>query len=120
MIKTKAIRDKAEESDGLRVLVTRYHPRGIKKEHYDKWFRDLAPSRQLLDLYKNEYVTEDEFEEAYRAEMKEADAYVWLAILKNKHWSGQTVTLLCFEPPGEFCHRHILKEIIDPEAGEKP
>ena len=46
MIKTKAIRDKAEESDGTRVLVTRYHPRGTKKEHYDKWFRELAPSKK--------------------------------------------------------------------------
>ena len=29
-----------------------------------------------------------EFEEAYRAEMKEADAHVWLAILRNKHLVG--------------------------------
>ena len=36
MIRTKSIYDPKEESDGIRILITRYWPRGIKKEHFDK------------------------------------------------------------------------------------
>ena len=26
--------------------------------------------------------------------------------------NGETVTLLCYEPEGKFCHRHLLKEYL--------
>jgi len=37
MIKTKSIYDSIENSDGTRILITRYWPRRIKKEKFDKW-----------------------------------------------------------------------------------
>ena len=53
MIRTKSIYDPKEESDGIRILITRYWPRGIKKEHFDKWYKELSPSRGLLKKYKD-------------------------------------------------------------------
>ena len=52
MIKTKLIYDLKEESDDIRILITRYSPRGIKKEHFDRWHKELSPSRDLLKKYK--------------------------------------------------------------------
>jgi uncharacterized protein YeaO (DUF488 family) len=57
MIKTKSIYDPKEENDGIRILITRYWPRGIKKGHFDKWYKELSPSRDLLKRYKDKKMT---------------------------------------------------------------
>ena len=61
MIKTKSIYKPIEEEDGLRVLITRWYPRGVKREKYDIWVRELAPSAELLKRYKNTEVDWDDF-----------------------------------------------------------
>ncbi len=50
MVKTKCLYDPVEESDGDRILVTRYWPRGVSKERLSitDWLRNLALSR--LDI----------------------------------------------------------------------
>jgi uncharacterized protein YeaO (DUF488 family) len=49
MIKTKRWNEPAEASDGLRLLISRYRPRGVRKgeEPWAEWWRPLAPSREL-------------------------------------------------------------------------
>ncbi|MGH9997206.1 MAG: DUF488 family protein, N3 subclade, partial [Nitrososphaeraceae archaeon] len=39
MIKTKSIYVKKEDIDGTRILITRFYPRGIRKENFDRWYR---------------------------------------------------------------------------------
>ena len=56
MIRTKSIYDPKEENDGIRILITRYWPRGIKKEYFDKWYKELSPSRDLLKIYKDKKI----------------------------------------------------------------
>src|SRR5438309_1818424 len=48
-IRTKRWNDAPEPEDGLRVLVCRYRPRGVRKdqEPWDAWMEDLGPSREL-------------------------------------------------------------------------
>ena len=50
MTKTKCLYDPVEQSDGDRILVTRYWPRGISREHLaiTDWLRELAPSKELI------------------------------------------------------------------------
>jgi uncharacterized protein YeaO (DUF488 family) len=49
VIKTKSIYEPDEENnDGIRVLITRYYPRGVRKDKFDCWIRELSPSRDLL------------------------------------------------------------------------
>jgi uncharacterized protein YeaO (DUF488 family) len=53
VIKTKSIYDPSEENDdGIRVLVTRFYPRAIKKNKFDCWIRELSPSADLLNNYQ--------------------------------------------------------------------
>ena len=35
--------EKQENDDGVRVLTTRFCPRGIKKNKFDCWIRELSP-----------------------------------------------------------------------------
>ena len=49
MIKTKSIHDTPEASDGKRIVITHYWPRGYSKEKLDvtwdrPWRHELAPS----------------------------------------------------------------------------
>ncbi|HUO10294.1 MAG TPA: DUF488 family protein [Phycisphaerae bacterium] len=48
-ISTKRWEDPVEEGDGLRVLVCRYRPRGLRKEleNWAVWYPELGPSVEL-------------------------------------------------------------------------
>lgn len=113
MIKTKSVYDPIEESDGNRILVTRYWPRGLSKKRLllTAWLRNLAPSVELLCAWKSESISWKEYEVRYSKEMiaqrKEIDALV------QKAREG-IVTLLCFERENNpCCHRHLLKTMIE-------
>jgi uncharacterized protein YeaO (DUF488 family) len=114
MIKTKSIYDKNPNgNDGLRILIMRHHPRGVKKECYDYWLRELSPSKDLLKRYNEGKIMWDVFKPEFIAEIKynphAHKAIIWIRD-KNK---TQNITLLCKEKEGENCHRHIVKAIIE-------
>ena len=116
-IRTKSIHAPAADDDGLRVLVTRFHPRGVKKERYDLWCRDLAPSRELLKLHKEGRIRWDKFLRALYSEILEREAGRRMIIELNREGRKQNVTLLCHERDGVPCHRHLVKMLVaDPGA----
>src|SRR4051794_24153011 len=53
VIKTKSLRDPAEPSDGRRILIARFRPRGVARgeETWHAWDKRLAPSAALLDAF---------------------------------------------------------------------
>ena len=99
--------------DGLRVLVMRQWPRGVRKECVDVWLKEAGPSRALLDAYNHAGLAWEEFAERYRAEMLEERPTVLdqLRDLEKKHG---VLTLLCHErmPPSEHCHREVLVDLL--------
>ena len=113
MIKTKCIKSPKDESDGLRVLVTRYYPRPFKRTHFDVWEKYLAPSKELLKDWKEHKLTENEYTDRFLKEMQcEASQQAILSFAERG--KAETITLLCFEKEdGSFCHRHILKKLLD-------
>lgn len=110
LIRTKSIYKPKEESDGIRILVTRFYPRGVKKDHFDQWVRDLAPSAGLLKSYKLGERNWEEFTLSLLSELRSNAAS--LDIIYKLHGQSENVTLLCYEKDGDPCHRHILREII--------
>jgi len=50
-IHIKRIYEDPAKSDGIRILIDRLWPRGIKKEaaHLDEWAKDIAPSTGLRE-----------------------------------------------------------------------
>ena len=61
MIRTKSIYAPTDQEDGLRILITRFYPRGVRRERYDVWIRSLAPSADLLKRYKNTEINWNDF-----------------------------------------------------------
>ncbi len=113
LIKTKSIYKPIEEEDGLRVLITRYYPRGVKREKYDIWVRELAPSAELLKRYKNTKVNWDDFKITLLSELRDnIDSVEAIHALQSRS-NMQDVTLLCYEKDGCPCHRHMVKDLIE-------
>jgi len=44
----KSIYDPKSKNDGLRVLITQYWSRGVKKEMVNVWFKQLGTSNELI------------------------------------------------------------------------
>ena len=76
----------------------------------------LAPSEELLADYKAGKVDAAEFTKRFVMELKGRgftngkDLAASLARASN----GEDLILCCYEKKGEFCHRHILAEILRP------
>ena len=115
-IKLKSLRQSRESSDGLRILITRFRPRYVKKgnENWDAWYRELAPSRQLwYDYFKSNKIDWSHYRERFIEQMKDNPKSIelihWLAKFENN--DNNNVTLLCFCENEKSCHRSIVKEL---------
>jgi len=112
MLKTKSIYKPKEMEDGKRILVSRLHPRGVKKSQYDDWLKELSPSLDLIHEFKNDKITWKKFFSKYKKELeKNLKAIEILKDLRKKS-KTEHITLLCFEPEDTPCHRHILRDIL--------
>jgi uncharacterized protein YeaO (DUF488 family) len=108
------------ENEGLRLGTVRRPPRGVKKEdyarrdYYDVWLPDLAPSAELVGWLQSEPITDKRwaaFVKRYRAEMKDAKSDRLLALLAAL--SRQTnFSVGCYCETEERCHRSILRELF--------
>src|ERR1700687_1855492 len=104
------------DGDGLRVVVLRRWPRGVRTERIDVWLKAAAPSRQLLDAYNHAGLDWNEFEQRYRFEIS-AERPEVLDQLRSLEKEHGVLTLLCHEriPPREHCHRQVLVDLLSPQ-----
>ena len=95
-IKIKRVYDAAEESDGMRVLVDRLWPRGIRKTdlRYAVWAKDITPSSALRKLFHEDPDNDwDAFLTGYIRELESSEAFSkFIAMIKEKR--PACVTLL--------------------------
>ena len=126
MLRTKSVYSDPSDSDGLRILATRFRGRGMPSTLYDVWMPSLGPSEQLLEKIMKGRITWAAFAKAFQAELFEGgpiDARsktiknhgqkFTLRLIKRLAETGN-VTLMCHcdEATGQ-CHRHILKRVIE-------
>ena len=88
----KRIYDHAKPGDGLRVLVDRLWPRGIKKTdaQLDDWMKDVAPSDALRKWFGHKPDRFAEFSRRYKKELAGSESVKALRALGKK----KKVTLL--------------------------
>src|SRR5579872_1097729 len=111
MIKTeKTVYDKPEKSDGARILVMRFWPRGISKDKIDLWMKDLGTDKDLIKKWKSGKITWSDFRKEYKEELR--SKHDLLMDLADRSKKG-TITLLCSDKDAEHCHRTILAEEIN-------
>lgn len=126
MIKTKSVYSPVDrKKDGLRLLVTRFRGRGLRKTRYDVWMPSLGPSEQLLAKIFEEKISWSEFSREYKSELfmdgpvdercetiKNHGQKFSLRLIKKLANRGP-VTLLCHcDEEQEYCHRHLLRSVI--------
>ncbi|MFG1449888.1 MAG: DUF488 family protein [Thermoplasmataceae archaeon] len=111
-VKVKSIYEPKEPSDGIRVLITRYYPRGVKRENFDIWMRSLAPDQGLLKRYKEGSMTWSDFETEFYDEVKNRNQSIQDIEKIRSMTQEKNVTLLCFEKEGENCHRYLVQRIM--------
>ncbi|MEJ2689355.1 MAG: DUF488 domain-containing protein [Deltaproteobacteria bacterium] len=63
-------------SDGVRILVDRLWPRGLRKEEagIDEWMKDIAPSSELRKRFGHDPGRWEEFVVQYRRELEDNTA----------------------------------------------
>lgn len=63
--------EKPEKHDGVRLLVDRVWPRGVKKEdaQIDEWLKEVAPSTELRKWFRHDPDKWPEFKERYFREL---------------------------------------------------
>lgn len=109
--------------EGLRIGTVRRPPRGVpkadfgKRDYYDVWFPNLAPSAALMAQGRAAANAAEwkQFDQAYRREMAAPDAAHSLDLLAAlSHTSHFSVGCYC-EDEGR-CHRGILRELLAQRA----
>lgn len=73
----------------------------------------LAPTWNILNAYKHGNMTEKEYTIQYLHLLltREFDPEMFVSACRNDTF------LLCYESPGDFCHRRILAEWIELKTG---
>src|SRR5579864_3145109 len=112
MFKLKRIYEPATPEDGVRVLVERLWPRGVKKAsaHLDEWAKEVAPSGMLRKWFHHDPTRWDEFKRRYFRELDENEER-WRPLLTSV--SKGRVTLVYSSHDREHNNAVALKEYLD-------
>jgi uncharacterized protein YeaO (DUF488 family) len=112
MIRLKRAYEKSSRGDGLRILVERLWPRGVRKDALavNLWLKELAPSAGLRKWFNHDPEKWAEFRKRYRAELKgKADL---LALLRQRTEEGP-VTFVYAAHDETHNSAVVLKEFVE-------
>ena len=87
---------------------------------YSEHYSELAPDMKKVNYLHDQLVITDEMEKHFTEKYIEKLDYLKSEGILDKYVddlelrkSFQDVVLLCYEPPEEFCHRHILAKYLN-------
>lgn len=111
MFGIKRVYEKPDEGDGIRVLVDRLWPRGLKKEEakIDHWMKEIAPSGNLRKWFAHKEEHWQEFKSRYMKELKDKDELLKQLIDLGKN---KKVTLLYAAKDEERNNAQVLLEVL--------
>ena len=111
MFGIKRVYEKPDECDGIRVLIDRLWPRGLKKEEakIDHWMKEIAPSGNLRKWFAHKEEHWQEFKSRYRKELKDQDELLKQLIDLGKN---KKVTLLYAAKNEETNNAQVLLEVL--------
>jgi len=115
MLKLKRAYESPAKADGLRILVERLWPRGVRKDQaqIDVWLKEVAPSTALRKWYGHDPERWPEFQKRYRAELKKlGDVLTLLRYLAQ----NQTVTFVYAASDEERNSAVVLQAYLEQQA----
>ena len=109
-VRIQRVYEPATEQDGLRVLVDRLWPRGLRKDEvrYDVWAKQLAPSPDLRKWFDHDPQKYEEFSRRYRLELSGM-----LEELQDLTDRADTITLLYAARDPVCNHARVLQAFIE-------
>jgi uncharacterized protein YeaO (DUF488 family) len=109
-LRIKRAYDPPAPDDGVRVLVDRLWPRGLKRDHakLDAWLKEVAPSDKLRKWFGHDPAKWPEFQRRYRSELANNPE---LATLRDLIRRNPRVTLLFAARDTEHNNAAVLREI---------
>lgn len=110
-VRIKRIYEPASDDDGMRVLVDRLWPRGVRKADaaVDRWMKAVAPSPELRKWFGHDPARFDAFAAAYRDELERAPEAVGELLALAR--SGD-LTLLYGARDPECNHARVLADYL--------
>lgn len=111
-VRIKRIYSAPSQDDGLRVLVDRLWPRGIKKEnaHIDLWIKNIAPSTELRKWFSHDVNKWTEFQEKYKQELADNPSF---DSFKEQIADKPVVTLLFGAKDEEHNNAVVLASLLN-------
>ena len=118
-IHLKRVYEAAEPSDGVRVLVDRLWPRGIRKADlpYDVWAKEVTPSSELRTLYHRGEMPFAGFREGYAEELEASEGAAAFAERCREWLKTQNVTLLYAAKNQQENHAQVLAAWLRQKSG---
>jgi uncharacterized protein YeaO (DUF488 family) len=120
MIRIVRLGSSRAPDEGLRLGTVRRPPRGVPKadyarrDFYDVWVPDLAPSPALFSWIKSRPLTDANwrtYARRYRAEMRQPLAQRLIALLAALS-AGTNFSVGCYCEDESRCHRSLLRELL--------
>jgi uncharacterized protein YeaO (DUF488 family) len=113
-VRVRRIYDSSEPDDGLRILVDRVWPRGLRKDgaNLDEWTRDIAPSTELRKWYSHDPEKFDQFRSRYRRELEGFTRRAALEHLRTLLEEGNSLTLLTATTDLAHSNATVLAELL--------
>ena len=125
-VAVKRVYESVARTDGVRVLVDRLWPRGLKKSEVvlQEWLRDLAPSNELRKGFHAQPDRWLIFRKRYLKELKSPEAEKDLQKLYTLAHKRKRVTLLYASKNEQRNNAVVLKDLLDgmrkPPTGTGP
>ncbi|GAB1482478.1 DUF488 domain-containing protein [Treponema sp.] len=112
MILLKRAYDEVSPTDGIRILVDRLWPRGVKKNfaQIDIWLKEISPSTGLRKWFAHQIEKWEEFKLFYYDELDRNPEPVQRVIQLAMN---ETVTLVYGAKDTEHSHALALKSYLD-------
>ena len=83
-------------------------------------YKKLAPKYSFFIKYKNREIGEEEYtSEYYRLVLNNLDPQKVIEDINNLTNFANYIVLLCYEKPGDFCHRHIAAKWLSENTNFK-
>ena len=113
-LRVKRVYDAPSSDDGVRVLVDRLWPRGLKRDNanIDLWLKEVAPSDGLRRWFGHDPGRWVEFEKRYRAELAKNAQNV--AGLRDLLKGAKPLTLLYAAKDTEHNNAIVLRNFLLP------
>jgi uncharacterized protein YeaO (DUF488 family) len=120
-VRLKRAYDQRAPDDGVRILVDRIWPRGVRRDALDiaAWVPEIGPSDELRRWFGHRLERWPEFRERYRRELAEPERRQVLDALRERAATG-TLTLLFGARDVDHNQAVVIADEIDSPRSAPP